>query len=326
MGKQTVKVQVNHKVCLAWHDFGYNKGDWAESALKAVWKFPNLIGGILREKGCYVTAARNVIFQRFMKDPEFKDCTHIMMQDCDIWYPPETIIQTCAAWEKAQPVDIIYGHYSLGDFASSFFGRNKADIDNKVMGIPAPVDLKKMTTHQIYDIYAAGTGWTYASREALAKFYDAPWAKSDPWLWFGHDAHVLEKDRRLGNEDQPGIEYRKLLSPDNRLRLGEDLTFCVRAQQLGLKIKGYTGLPLLHLKTQKQVCDFMTPMLDNLGVKLQRLGANDGGVAASSKEIPGRPDGRKGSEDADVGKEDSWMGKSSGSVEQEARTPDEKAE
>jgi hypothetical protein len=101
----------------------------------------------------------------------------------------------------------------------------------------------------------------------------------------------------------------------------------VRANQLGLTIKGYTGLPLLHVKMQKQICDFMTPMLEDIGVKLQRLGGNDGGVAASSKKNYGNPDGRKGRpEDAGLGKEDSWLGPVPGGVEQEARPPDEKPE
>jgi hypothetical protein len=156
-------------------------------------------------------------------------------------------------------------------------------------------------------------------------FYDAPWAKSDPWLWFGHDCHFLGDDRKLGNEGEPGIEYRRLLSPDKLLRLGEDLTFSVRANQLGLKIKGYTGLPLLHIKMQKQICDFMTPMLDDLGVKLQRLGGSDGGVAASSKKIPGKSDGLDG-KTAKEPEKDSWLGPVPGSVEPEEQSPDGQGE
>jgi hypothetical protein len=324
--KKTVKVSVNHRVCLAWHDFGFCKGDWAEAALAAVRKYPQLITGILREKGCYVTAARNVIFQRFCKDEEYKDCTHIFMHDCDIWYPPDAIIQTSAAYEKGQPCDIMYGHYSLGDFASSFFGRNKKDVEKDVLGIPAPVDLTKMTTHQIYDIYAAGTGWLYASREALEKFYDAPWAKTDPWIWFGHDAHKLEEDRVLSSGKDPEAMKRRLLSPERILRLGEDLSFSVRANQLGLRIKGYTGLPLLHIKEQKQVCDFMTPLLDQVGVKLQRLDGNaEGGVAASSKKDYGGADGREGqTEPSGASQKSSWLGAGAKPVETEKSPPDEK--
>lgn len=292
-------VEVRHKVVLGWHDFGHVTGHAMKCALEAAIAYPGLVHPtVIRQQSCYVTAARNQIFNQMLENPDYADATHLLMFDADMGFPPSAIIQTAAAWIKAQPCDVLYGQYSLGDFASSFFGKTPDECL-----VPAPFDPRQVKPNQMMELYAAGTGWLYCSKDFIREFKErATWTEKDAWVWFGHDAHDM-----MGKQDAGGGKY-GLRSSDGWIRMGEDLSFSIRCQKLGFKLKGYTGVPLVHQKAQNQILETMAPLLEATGAEVRRIEGGPDGLAKGSKDFSRKANGLAES------------GKSSGSVEGEPQS------
>jgi hypothetical protein len=143
------------------------------------------------------------------------------------------------------------------------------------------------------ELWAAGTGWLYCSKDFIREFKErATWTEKDAWTWFGHDAHDM-----MGKDDANAGKF-GLRSSDGWIRMGEDLSFSLRCQKLGFKLKGYTGVPLVHQKEQNQILESMAPLLEAEGVTVKRIEGGKDGLAKGSKDFS-----RKANGPADSGKE-----------------------
>jgi hypothetical protein len=105
--------------------------------------------------------------------------------------------------------------------------------------------IRDLEANRIYrHLGAVGTGFLLLHREVLevmALKYPA-WA---PWFWFDLDI--------VNGEEQP---------------LGEDTTFCRRAEACGFEITGFTGIPIVHHKRQAMLSKFMKATLPLKNAKL----------------------------------------------------------
>lgn len=227
------------RVVVGWHDFGSTLGDFTESLVNMTTYSGRLFSGTMREKSCYLTAARNLIVHKFLKSPaEF-----LLMVDADLTFPPDSLNKTFAAQQLAN-APIMFGNYCLGDGRASIFGSLEHD------GLPRQFDV--MEPNSIYEVTAGATGWALMRRDALEEMRKV--YAGDSWPWFNHD-YIKDADRGA-----------MLLNNIGEYRLGEDITFSKRAREAGIKMYGYTGLTLVHHKVTPLLNDFMKGHVESLGV------------------------------------------------------------
>jgi predicted SAM-dependent methyltransferase len=139
-----------------------------------------------------------------------------LMLDWDITFTPDDVYKVL---DEAgdDPMKVVTGCYV------TWFGVDGAlrpcwfeEVDGEEY-VPAP----SFRSGEIIPLTVAGMGFTLMHRDLLLKMEKA--ANDDPWPWFGHDV--------IGND-----------------RVGEDLTFCKRARQVGATIWGHGGVQLGHTK------------------------------------------------------------------------------
>ncbi len=227
------------RVVIGWHDFGSTLGVFAESLANMVAYSGRLYSGTMREQSCYLTAARNLIVHKFLKSPaEF-----LLMIDADLEFPADALHKTIAVQQLVN-ASVLFGNYCLGDGRDSIFESVGKD------GLPE--QFASLEPGQIYEVSAGSTGWVLFRRDFLEDMRSA--YSGDSWPWFNHDyVKAAEVDKLLVNNL-------------GEFRMGEDITFSKRVRDMGIKMHGYTGLPLIHHKSAPMANDFMTGYLKSLGL------------------------------------------------------------
>ncbi len=211
------------RVVLGFHHFGMVTTRFALSLAGAIRYEGSKIAGLIENAGPYVDESRNHVAREFLKLP-YGD--YLLMMDADIEFPEDAITRTVFVAESSQ-AKVVWGNYALSHFGNSIFTKDqKTDLF---------VPLGNLQPLAIYEgVEGGGTGWVLAHRDVLkAMEQNYP----PPWQWF---------DREL-TPDQDG----------KMIKLGEDLTFGLRAHKLGFKQVGYTGLMLIHHKLKGCVPEFM---------------------------------------------------------------------
>lgn len=182
----------------------------------------------LFRSGPYLDDARNAVVRTFMTDRQFRSCTHLLMVDSDIEFTPTDIEKLYDAQKPVVSGTYHHVHGSLMlpvvyDWAEDDEGhKGLAPVLSWPDGWPmwprTSPDLDPVT-----EVTAAGAGFLMVERSvyrALGELHP------EPLPFFAeevrHDAH-----------------------------LGEDLCFCLRAQDAGFPTWVHRGVQVGHRKTMR---------------------------------------------------------------------------
>ena len=216
------------RVVVAYAHVGNGKIGWMESLLK-LQKFDmyheQIIEGFVGCGGHFTTVNRNACVQAFMEresKPEW-----LLFFDTDIVFPQSEVIY--GLYEDADAVErpIVSGPYFTyidTGFTATWLKRKDDPALGEYQSLP-------QVEPGLQEVDGIGMGCVIIHRSVLEKVAEAHPRSQDPWVWFGHDLVMTHK------------------GPD---RLGEDLTFCRRARELGFKIWGDGRLGFTHLKEREE--------------------------------------------------------------------------
>lgn len=192
-------------------------------SLLALDRSPQLrcIGDVIGEAGPYIPDNRNRVHRRFVEDT---DLEWLWWLDIDIAFPPDIID---ALLHHADPIErpilgaLYFNRMGGANSDGNWFPCWLRQYEDLEMAIVPDV-----TIGDVVPLTTVGLGCTLIHRsviEAVGKAHE-----QDPWPWFGHDV---------------------VTTPDMGItRVGEDITFCRRARNLGFPVHGLS-LPVDHIKT-----------------------------------------------------------------------------
>lgn len=166
----------------------------------------------------YIPDARSSICERFLKESG----DWLWFLDTDMGFPPNALARLLAV---ADPVEraIVSGYYLVrydgGEIHSTWL--------TVVPETNALHPIHDVPESGLVKVASVGMGCTIIHRNVLEAV--AADNSDDSWRFFGHD--LVENDGR-------------------NVRLGEDVTFCLRAKRVGFSTYGLTDLRLDHFKSQ----------------------------------------------------------------------------
>lgn len=177
-----------------------------------------LIHGYITSEGLYVPRGRNDIADQFL---ERSGCEWLWFLDTDVAFPEDALSRMLAASRDGERKILAAPYWSIdeeGEPYCTWMGLNDGSI----------LPYREIPEEGVFELAACGMGCTLIHRDVLVDV-----AKSrkdeDPWVWFGHD--LLETGEHL-------------------TRLGEDVSFCLRAARAGHATWGVCGVEVDHLKVQ----------------------------------------------------------------------------
>jgi hypothetical protein len=203
----------------------HNSGIMNTGALSAVWG-----------RSMELSHARNTAAAAFMSS----DADWLLWWDTDIGAEPDALEKLL---EAADPVTapIVGGLCFIeGDYSHDFRGGLRASLaptlydwawiepDSGMPGAYKMITRQEWVTNEVTRVGATGTGFLLIHRSAFEKISD--------WL-------------RSSGPDVPGhIWFERIPGPDGEL-CGEDISFCMRANQVDLPVYVHTGVTTTHQKT-----------------------------------------------------------------------------
>jgi len=185
----------------------------------------NLIEGFCGVGGHFTTTNRNGVVEHFLKresKPQW-----LVFLDTDIVFANPEIIY--GLYEDADPVERpivsgLYFTYVATIFTACWFKRKSEEFGEYR-------SLEQLEP-SLQELDAIGMGCAIIHRSVFEKMAEAYPREKDPWQWFGHD--LVQTSSGL---------------PD---RLGEDMSFCRRARELGFRIWGDGRLGFGHIKAREE--------------------------------------------------------------------------
>lgn len=170
---------------------------------------------IIHQSTFYIPAGRNLVVKEFLETGS----EWLLFVDDDILFTHKEILELFKYADKDK-APIVGGLY---------FGRLGGATE-----VILPVwlmfekggtftSIKEFTGEALQKVDVLGMGFTLIHRSVFERIGIAM-GRDDDWLWFGHDLR------------------------DGK-RMGEDVTFCMRAADCGFPIYGCTAVTLGHLKT-----------------------------------------------------------------------------
>ena len=175
------------------------------------------IGRIIDVGSTYVADARNIVVRKFLES----DSTWLLFFDHDMVFAENIVSQFVELAEKNPDKLVIGGLY--------FNYLDDGKLWSTWMEPVGKIVFATVTSWEASDfkeLSACGMGGTLIHRSVFERIQKSH--SEDSWPWYAHD---------LVDIGQNKME-----------RLGEDITFCWRAKQESIKIWGYTGITLGHIK------------------------------------------------------------------------------
>ena len=161
-----------------------------------------------------IADSRNDLVRKFLKSGE----EWLWMLDPDIQFPPETCVKLMGLADPDTAPIVAAAYWN--DVA-----------DQRCLTWHAQTEEGLRTFRRLPEVDggivlgSCGMGCTLIHRRVLRKMQEV--LSDDPWPWFGHD--LVDK-------------------PTGAERAGEDVTFCIRARELGFRIVGHCGVTVEHYK------------------------------------------------------------------------------
>ncbi|MDP3768186.1 MAG: hypothetical protein Q8S13_09235 [Dehalococcoidia bacterium] len=166
-----------------------------------------------------IAYGRNIVVGEFLKAG---DAEWLWMADTDIGFAPDAL---CQLVEAADPVErpIVAGLAFVSQHGQIVANWARWDAERTAL-----LPLVELPSAVLSEIDGCGMAFTLIHRNVLEALLAEHGGRDPGWAWFGHD------QVRSGG-----------------IRLGEDYTFCLRAQRLGFKVWGHRGPFLDHYKVNK---------------------------------------------------------------------------
>ena len=178
-----------------------------------------------RGKGIYLPLNRNIVGMEFLSC----NIEYLLSIDTDIMFEPEHVYRLLDTMDSEH--QIVSGfYYSLTD---------EGQVHSAAWNFETPrlvADQTPRKIERLQELASCGFGFCMIHRSVFQRIQEN-WPKEDPWKWFGHDLVPLAEQGQYG-------------------RLGEDVSFCMRARELGIKTWGFGEVFVSHVKT----C-YLTPEL-----------------------------------------------------------------
>jgi hypothetical protein len=175
-----------------------------------------LIHGYITSEGLYVPRGRNEIVGEFLLK---SGCEWLWFLDTDVEFRANTLKLLMDATEDGEKKIVAAPYWNVDGETGSPYCTWMDVVDGSLL------PYAEIPEEETIELMACGMGCTLIHRDVfvdVARNY-----KEDPWMWFSHDLITTEH----GN-----------------LRLGEDVSFCLRAAVAGHTTWGVTGVEIDHLK------------------------------------------------------------------------------
>jgi GT2 family glycosyltransferase len=219
-------VDTRQKISIGYPHCGLVRAEFLNAIVRMnVWEFSRfqnnrkyVIDSFTSAGSVYVSKNRNDLVRDFLKT----NADWQLQLDTDVEFKPDLLKRLMdVADEEHKIVSGLYISY------------RKENPDADLILVPVLyhnaedgkyTNINEIPPNSVIEVAMAGAGCLMVHRsvyEAMAEAY-----KDDPWTWYGHEP-----------------------SQDKKEMLGEDVTFCKRATQLGFKIWADTGILLRHYKT-----------------------------------------------------------------------------
>ncbi len=183
------------------------------SVLRTVMQQGELLSSVTHSVHAYIPEARTNAVRMFLEG----DAEWLWFLDYDLVFNPDTLPKLL---EVVDPVErpIVCGLYFIrlndGQIWPCWLEKDE-DGD--------PRNPRTVEAGELREVFAVSMGCTMIHRSVLEKMEQA--RPDDPWPWFGHDIY-------------------------HGKRSSEDMTFCMRARELGFPSYGYAGVVCDHIKTE----------------------------------------------------------------------------
>lgn len=173
------------------------------------------IGSIIgAASGPRVATARNQICEAFLNHPEGDSFEWMFMVDADMNFPPNRLDEMLAVAQQEQiPL--------LGGLAFSVSRAGAMSPTIRVLHEGKFLTIDDFPRDSLIQVHSTGAACLLIHRDVIKGIYDK----------WGDNAHVWFAETAYG-----GSEF------------GEDVTFCLRAQELGYPLHVHTGFEFLHMK------------------------------------------------------------------------------
>lgn len=174
----------------------------------------HLLGAVIPQQGMYIAGQRNKIVRDFLGT----DLEWLLCMDSDQIYGPEVPYLMLQSAEEANTRvnSALYFGMLAGKVAPMWWDRTKEGEYHTVDTI----------LEGSQEIAGFGMGMVLIHRSVFEEM--TPHRPDDPWKWFGHDLTLFD-----GKWE----------------RFGEDLCFCNRLSELGIKMYGDSRITIGHDKT-----------------------------------------------------------------------------
>jgi hypothetical protein len=174
--------------------------------------------GLFNEPGSFVDDNRNKLTRKMLTTP----AEYFLLLDTDtIISPPAPYLLLDVA--KARNCKIVVGlQFSFltdGGLLPIWYDGVADNGEVRQVG--------KIEFGTTQPLVAAGLGCALIHREVFEAFLKVPKWRNDSWTWFGRDQYGPVGDTA---------------------HLGEDVTFCLRAKELGFEMLGHAGVEARHAK------------------------------------------------------------------------------
>ena len=216
-------------VCLSYVTGGSNRDEFMRSVTifreyDGSPKGRKCVRAMTRSKGLYVALNRNIVVMEFLQS----NIEYLLSIDTDILFEPEHVYRLLDIMDSEH--QIVSGfYYALTD---------EGQVHSAAWNFETPrlvADQTPRKIERLQEIASCGFGFCMVHRSVFERIAERH--SDDQWKWFGHDLWPLPEGNQKG-------------------RLGEDVTFCMRARELGIKTWGYGDVFVSHVKT----C-YLTPEL-----------------------------------------------------------------
>lgn len=193
----------------------------------------------LHRRGPYLDDARNAICRTFMDDPQFRECSALLMVDSDVIFTPADVAKLFDAGE-----DVVSGIYhSVHGSLLLPVVHEWTEIDEEMVedGGLAPEMVGRKTLAPIISWSDGWPMWPSAGPEHLDPLIKVS-AVGAGFLMIRRT--VLEELRQIHGEPLPYFDEPVL----DGIHVGEDIAFCLRCADAGFDVWAHRGVQVGHYK------------------------------------------------------------------------------